>query len=74
MVKIVKCFENLMVDVNPSNQKPKERGTRIVLLLTKKIHNVTEKAATEVLLRNSYDIKETYQGRGREHLIRNCFK
>jgi N-acetylmuramic acid 6-phosphate etherase len=59
MVKIGKCFENLMVDLNPANQKLKERAARIVLLLTNNIPNVTEKAAKEILMRNNYDIKKT---------------
>jgi N-acetylmuramic acid 6-phosphate etherase len=70
MVKIGKCFENLMVDLNPANQKLKERAARIVLLLTSNIPYVTEKAAKETLMRNDYDIKKTVMEL-REPVIRN---
>jgi N-acetylmuramic acid 6-phosphate etherase len=70
MVRIGKCFENLMVDLNPANQKLKERAARIVLLLTTNIPYVNEKAAKETLMRNNYDIKKTVMEL-REHVIRN---
>jgi len=59
MVKIGKCFENLMVDLNPANQKLKQRALRIVLLMTNHIPHLTEKQAQEVLIKNKYDIKST---------------
>lgn len=59
MVRMGKCFENLMVDLNPANQKLKQRALRIVLLMTANLENVTEQVAEPILLRNKYDIKKT---------------
>lgn len=59
MVKMGKCFENLMVDLNPANQKLKQRSLRIVLLMTSNAKNVTEEVARPILIRNKYDIKST---------------
>jgi N-acetylmuramic acid 6-phosphate etherase len=62
MVQYGKCVENLMVDLNPSNEKLKERSLRIVLTIInpegKKDHVSLEKAK-EILLKNNYDIKRT---------------
>ncbi len=60
MVKYGKCFENLMVDLNPANEKLKRRSLRIVLLMTRQLH-VDEEATLEVLLRNKYDIRSTVE-------------
>lgn len=59
MVKYGKCFENLMVDLNPANEKLKQRSLRIVLLMTSQVKNVDEEQAREVLIKNSYDIRRT---------------
>lgn len=59
MVKYGKCFENLMVDLNPANEKLRQRSIRIVLLMTKEVENLDEDKAKEVLLKNKYDIRKT---------------
>lgn len=58
MVKYGKCFENLMVDLNPANEKLKQRSLRIVLLMTSQ-ENLDEVRARDVLLKNKYDIRKT---------------
>lgn len=59
MVKYGKCFENLMVDLNPANEKLKQRSLRILLLMTSQGKNIDENKAREVLLKNKYDIRRT---------------
>ncbi len=49
MVKMGKCFENLMVDLNPANQKLKQRALRIVLLMTQDTAGVQEEVALPIL-------------------------
>ena len=58
MVKYGKCFENLMVDLNPANEKLKQRSLRIVLLMTNAV-NVDEEHAKGILIKNNYDIRKT---------------
>lgn len=59
MVKYGKCFENLMVDLNPANNKLKQRSLRIVLLMASEVKNIDEDRAREILVRNKYDIRMT---------------
>lgn len=58
MVKYGKCFENLMVDLNPANEKLKQRSLRIVLLMTNAV-KVDEEHAKGILIKNDYDIRRT---------------
>lgn len=59
MVKYGKCFENLMVDLNPANNKLKQRSLRIVLLMASEVNDIDEDRAREILVRNKYDIRMT---------------
>lgn len=59
MVKYGKCFENLMVDLNPANEKLRQRSLRIVLLMTSQVENLDEGNVREILLKNRYDIRKT---------------
>lgn len=59
MVKYGKCFENLMVDLNPANEKLKQRSLRIVLLMTSHLEKIDEKMAARMLIKNKYDIRST---------------
>lgn len=59
MVRYGKCFENLMVDLNPANEKLKKRSLRIVLMMTRQLANIDENVALEILLKNKYDIRNT---------------
>jgi N-acetylmuramic acid 6-phosphate etherase len=54
MVKIGKVYQNLMVDVKPTNIKLKDRAERIVA----QIANTTQENAKEVLSKNNYKVKE----------------
>lgn len=58
MVKYGKCFENLMVDLNPANEKLKQRSLRIVLLMTSEV-SADEEHVKDILIRNNYDIRRT---------------
>lgn len=60
MVKYGKCYENLMVDLSPANQKLRDRSLRIVMILMAD-GNVTEERAKQVLLANNYNIRRTVQ-------------
>ncbi|KAJ6640119.1 N-acetylmuramic acid 6-phosphate etherase, partial [Pseudolycoriella hygida] len=42
MVKYGKCFENLMVDLNPANEKLRQRSLRIVLSMTNQSKEIDE--------------------------------
>lgn len=53
MVRIGKCYKNLMVDVQASNQKLVARAINIVMQAT----NCSEAEATAVLERSHYDVK-----------------
>jgi N-acetylmuramic acid 6-phosphate etherase len=53
MIKMGKVYENLMVDLNASNQKLRERAKNIVLTITK----VTLDEAEEVLIKANYEVK-----------------
>ena len=63
MVQYGKCLENLMVDLNPSNQKLRERATRIVATIVNGPLPDDEKLGAETIQRviqeNNYDIKKT---------------
>lgn len=61
MVQYGKCFENLMVDLSPANQKLRDRAIRIVLLMTEGVDGVNEEKAFRSLLNNGYDIRSTVQ-------------
>jgi len=60
MVNYGKCFENLMVDLNPSNSKLKDRAFRIVLMMTKDV-KVDQEKVHQLLVSNNYDIRTTVQ-------------
>jgi N-acetylmuramic acid 6-phosphate etherase len=53
MVKIGKTYENLMIDVKPTNEKLKDRAVRIV----SEIAQVDYEKAKETLLLNNFDVK-----------------
>ncbi len=53
MVKLGKVYENLMVDVKPTNEKLRERATLIVKTIT----NVDYKTAKEMLIKANYSAK-----------------
>ena len=53
MVKIGKCYQNLMVDVKVSNEKLAARAIRIVMQAT----GCTRQTATDVLEQSQYDVK-----------------
>ncbi|ODN04211.1 N-acetylmuramic acid 6-phosphate etherase [Orchesella cincta] len=61
MVNYGKCFENLMVDLSPANQKLKDRALRIVLLMIDGVKGISEEKARQVLLSNNYDIRKTVE-------------
>jgi N-acetylmuramic acid 6-phosphate etherase len=44
MVQLGKVYENLMIDVKPSNTKLRDRAVRIVQELTKKEYEICRKA------------------------------
>ena len=58
MVQLGKCFENLMIDLMPSNDKLRDRALRIALLLLK-TEQFSEETVKQVLIKNNYDIKKT---------------
>ena len=53
MVKLGKTYRNYMIDVQPTNEKLKERATRIV----SKISQVDEEKAKEALINSNYEVK-----------------
>ena len=53
MVKIGKTYKNLMIDVQPTNEKLKDRATRIVAELA----NTDKNSAKEVLEKTNYEVK-----------------
>lgn len=53
MVKLGKVYQNLMVDVNASNYKLKERAKSIVMEITNKPYEKAE----EVLVQTNYEVK-----------------
>lgn len=53
MIKLGKVYENLMVDVNASNQKLVERARRIVMTIT----DSSYETATEVLSQTNQEVK-----------------
>jgi len=57
MVQTGKVISNLMVDLNPSNSKLRDRAARIVSILTK----VDEKEATIALEAEGWNVRETIQ-------------
>jgi N-acetylmuramic acid 6-phosphate (MurNAc-6-P) etherase len=63
MVQYGKCLENLMVDLNPSNQKLRERAVRIVTTIVNgrvpEDKKLSDQIIEEGTLRNKYDIKKT---------------
>lgn len=61
LVQYGKCFENLMVDLSPSNLKLKDRAFRIVLLMTEGVPGVDEDKAYRTLINNGYDIRTTVE-------------
>ncbi|XP_054168900.1 uncharacterized protein LOC128966112 [Oppia nitens] len=58
MVQLGKCFENLMVDLKPSNDKLRDRALRISLILLND-NQVSDSDVKQCLLKNNYDIKKT---------------
>ena len=58
MVQMGKCFENLMIDLMPSNDKLRDRALRIALLLLKE-DQFSEEAVKQMLIKNDYNIKKT---------------
>lgn len=58
MVQMGKCFENLMIDLMPSNDKLRDRALRIALLLLKD-EQFSEECVKQLLHKNNYDIKKT---------------
>lgn len=53
MVKLGKCYQNLMVDVKATNEKLIARATRIVMQAT----GCNKKEATNVLIQSNYEVK-----------------
>ena len=53
MIKIGKTYQNLMIDVNPTNEKLKDRAIRIVA----QIANTTHAKAFEVLQKCNWEVK-----------------
>lgn len=53
MVKLGKVYENLMVDVNASNYKLKERAKSIIMEIT----NVSYERAEEALIQTNFEVK-----------------
>ena len=58
MVQLGKCFENLMIDLMPSNDKLRDRALRISLLLLNS-DKISETIVKKTLIKNNYDIKKT---------------
>lgn len=54
MVKLGKVYENLMIDVQPANEKLKKRAISIV----QKIINVDEDCARKLLTENNFNVRE----------------
>ena len=54
MVKTGKVYENMMINLSPSNEKLKKRVTRIV----SEILSCDEKKAAEILSENDWNIKK----------------
>ena len=57
MVQMGKCYENLMIDLNPVNSKLKERAVRILVSL--RLNLWTPQEIEECLERNQYNMKKT---------------
>lgn len=57
MVRLGKVIQNLMVDVNPSNEKLRERAVRILVTLT----GQSETAVLEALNREQWVVKKAHQ-------------
>lgn len=53
MIKLGKTYENLMVDLKPTNEKLKNRSLKIVMSVT----NCSEEVASNHLKNNGYDVK-----------------
>jgi N-acetylmuramic acid 6-phosphate etherase len=53
MIRLGKCYKNLMVDLNPTNMKLAARASRIVVQAT----GCTPEQAQEVLERTDNDVK-----------------
>jgi len=56
MTKVGKVISNLMVDLNPSNVKLRDRAARIISELT----GSTREAAREALVASGWVVKEAY--------------
>jgi N-acetylmuramic acid 6-phosphate etherase len=63
MVGLGKVMSNLMIDVNPSNEKLRSRALRIVRALT----GADERAARSELERNGWHVKKAVKGLAKEH-------
>jgi N-acetylmuramic acid 6-phosphate etherase len=53
MIRLAKCYQNLMIDLKPTNLKLAARAVRIVMQAT----GATEEQAEEALRRSDDDVK-----------------
>lgn len=60
MVRYGKCFENLMIDLNPANEKLRQRALRIVKCIFEK-DGIPEDTIKDILMANKYDIRKTIE-------------